>query len=215
MVITRPCDFGLRRIFGFYHALACRQPATFLPLFSAASLTLRLPPPFHILSHLSNMLPRNLRSHNARIHTLGSPPPTLPCPHCPRHFHSKTGRTRHIQAHHNNSDVDGHEPQDRNASPPSSPSVDDPGSQYSHRSQDDEQPPAPSDRMSSPAPSFNHNLDMDVDPPHADWDCTPPGSDIDPEAEPNRNSSPLGDGSQRAPDPPRIKRTYHPTINGA
>src|SRR5882762_3148182 len=164
------------------------------------------------------MLPRNLRARNVRLHTLGSPPPTLPCPHCPRHFHSKTGRTRHIQAiHHDDSGVDGLEPQDHNTSLPSSPSVEDPESQHSHRSQNDKQPPAPSDRMSSPAPLFDHNLDMDVDPPHADWDYTPPGSDVDPEPEPepNQNSSPLGDRNQRAPDPPHITRTYHPTISGA
>jgi len=58
--------------------------------------------------------------------------------------------------------------------------------------------------MPSPAPSFDHNFNMDVVSPHADWDYTPPGSDVAPEPEPNRNSSPLGDRNRQAPDPPCI-----------
>ena len=48
---------------------------------------------------------RNLWIHNA--YTLGSPPSTLSCPYCSRHFHSKGGRTQHIWAKHH---IGGHEP---------------------------------------------------------------------------------------------------------
>jgi hypothetical protein len=40
----------------------------------------------------------NLQVHGAYI--LGSPPPTIPCHYCPRHFKSSGGRTRHILAKH-------------------------------------------------------------------------------------------------------------------
>jgi hypothetical protein len=150
---------------------------------------------------------RNLRLRSARIHALGTPPP-LPCPHCRRRFHSKTGRTRHIHAkHHNVVNVNVLEPQGRNSSPHSDESS---GSQDSHRSQDDEQSPVPSDPMPSPAPSFGHNFDMDVDPPHADRDYTPTGSDVDP----SESASSAEDRSSQAPDPPVIERTYHSTMNG-
>src|ERR1700691_1718873 len=118
-------------VFGFLD-FTMHLPASFLHLFSAASLNPCLPP--HLLSlqsHLSGILPRNLLSHNAHIFTLDYPLPTLPCPHCPWHFNNKTGCTRHIQViHHDNSDIDGHEPQDCNVSLPLSPSVKDPGSQH-------------------------------------------------------------------------------------
>ncbi len=40
--------------------------------------------------------------HTHDTHLLGSDPPapTFPCIYCPRYFHSKDGRTRHIQAKH-------------------------------------------------------------------------------------------------------------------
>jgi hypothetical protein len=89
------------------------------------------------------MIRRNLRPRNTHLHTLGTPP-SIPCPHCPRHFRSKTGRTRHINAiHHDTVDVsDSH---DRNSSPPLVLSGDSSGSRRSYRSQDDEPSFASSD----------------------------------------------------------------------
>jgi hypothetical protein len=40
-----------------------------------------------------------LSTMSNHLYTLGSPPPTLLCPHCPRRFKSKSGRTRHIATH--------------------------------------------------------------------------------------------------------------------
>ena len=68
------------------------------------SLNLKCPLPHHSLHSLltwtSTMLPnRNLHIHNNHILSY-SHPPTLPCLHCLRHFQSRTGHTRHIQAKH-------------------------------------------------------------------------------------------------------------------
>ena len=49
----------------------------------------------YTLTYTLAMVPN--RNH---AYTLGSPPPTFACPCCPRHFKSKSGRTRHIQVKH-------------------------------------------------------------------------------------------------------------------
>jgi hypothetical protein len=89
---------------------------------------------------------RNRHSRSAYVQAVGTPSPSLPCPYCPRHFYSKTGRTRHIRAKHPDVvDVIVLEPKDRNTSPPLLLSGDGSGSRHSHRSQEDEQSPASSD----------------------------------------------------------------------
>src|ERR1700720_1900804 len=67
--------------------------------FTALSSTHLLSPApvFFTLRYTFAMIPnQNLRIHN--IHRLGSPLPPFKCPHCPRHFRSKGGHTKHIQA---------------------------------------------------------------------------------------------------------------------
>jgi hypothetical protein len=97
---------------------------------------------------------RNRRSHSARKQAVGTPPPSLPCPHCPRHFYSKTGRTRHIHAKHSEVvDVNVLEVQDRNTPSPLLLSGESSGSRHSHQSQDDEQSPVLSDSQGrNPSP---------------------------------------------------------------
>jgi hypothetical protein len=57
----------------------------------------------------------NFQTHNA--HAFGSPSPAIVCLYCPRHFHSRGGRTRHMQAYHQ-AEFGVHEP---NPSAPPSP----------------------------------------------------------------------------------------------
>ncbi|KAF8814309.1 hypothetical protein BYT27DRAFT_7250153 [Phlegmacium glaucopus] len=136
------------------------------------------------------MLPnRNLCIHNA--HTLG-PLPTLPCPHCPRHFRSKGGRTKHIQARH------APEPHEPNLSLPPSPASS--SSQLSYESPNEQ---LQSSISSDPAPSlppsqrgFNADVDMDVEDLHFDQDHIPPAGE-----EPNENAPP-------------VSHVYHPKLNG-
>lgn len=77
-------------------------------------------------------------------HILGSdPPPTFACPHCPRYFQSKSGRTKHIQAKHV-----GSRPQSPNLPP--SPVPLSYSSSHGFRSEDPESAPA---RSTPPPPS--------------------------------------------------------------
>jgi hypothetical protein len=122
-------------------------------------------------------------------YTLGSPPPTLKCPHCPRHFKTKSGRTRHIQGKHpaspNRSEP--HAP-DTVARPSPIPSL-----------------PQPSFHDPSPVPShFTPSL-----PPSSDRDGfnTDPNIDMD---IPNINM----DIEHPHPDVSRITRVFHPKLNG-
>jgi len=81
--------------------------------------------------------------HIHDTHILSSdPPPTFACPHCFRYFHSKSGRTRHIQAKHIRS-----RPQSPNLPP--SPVPLSYSSSHGFRSEDPESAPA----RSTPLPS--------------------------------------------------------------
>ena len=139
-------------------------------------------------------------------YTIGSPPPTLPCPRCPRYFKTKSGRTRHIQAKHPAERFQPHapitgahvprissspQPSFHNPSTvPSSPqpSFHNPSPVPSHFMPSFHDPsPVPSDFMASPPPLFdgfnaNPDIDMDIEHPH--------------------------------PDVPRITRVFHPDLNG-
>jgi len=74
---------------------ACRLHAVFTAIHLLqlpVSLTL-LP----VVGHTSQfIMPQNPEID----YSLGSPPPTIACPYCPRYFKTKSGRTRHIQAKH-------------------------------------------------------------------------------------------------------------------
>jgi hypothetical protein len=142
---------------------------------------------------------KNLRIRN--LPTLGPPPPTLPCPYCPRHFRSKGGRRKHIRAKHGSQELEPHEPL------PSS---------SSDESYYEQVPPSPipSDCMPPPPSREGSNADYDIgiDHPIFDSNHTPPGSYVE---ELNQNSPPGGRAHDRhVPDPPRVTFAYHPKLDG-
>jgi hypothetical protein len=146
------------------------------------------------------MLPnQNLCVHNT--FTLGSPPPTLTCPHCPRHFCSTGGRTKHIRAKYQ---TDGSSPPDPN------PSVPPPFVQSLSQLSPGPSSPIPSDFESTMPPihgGFNHpnwDSNWDVEQPYSDLGYAPPGSDSD-----AVNEDPPPASSQHIPIPPSIT---HPSI---
>ena len=118
---------------------------------------------------------RNLRVQN--VFTLGSLPPTLGCPHCPRHFRSTGGRTKHIRAKH---EMDGSLPPDPNPSAP-------PPSVLESESSESQLSPG----LSSPIPSnaesttpslhggFDPQANWGVEQPHSDFGYASPGPDSD------------------------------------
>ena len=172
---------------------------------------------------------------------IGSPPPTLACPFCPRHFHSKGGRTKHIRIkHHEN----GPNPHVSNLTVPSSPVPSSPNSS-SHNVQLDQPPsPVPPDPSSSPLPlhgevnTADNFSDIDIDAEHPQLDLPP---DLNVGDESNENLPP-GDNpleqhgldlnvssddesnedlpsvenplEQHSSNPPHITYTYHPKLNG-
>lgn len=120
-------------------------------------------------------------------YSLGSPPPTLACPFCPRHFKSKSGRTRHIQAiHPANGSAPGTaasatppplQPPPHNSSPaPHTPDT------AAHISLPPQPPHDPSPVLSYDGFDANPNMDIDIEHPH--------------------------------PDASRISRVFHPKLNG-
>jgi hypothetical protein len=152
-----------------------------------------------ILRYTFAMIPnQNLRIHN--IHRLGSPPPPFKCPHCPRHFRSKGGRTKHIQAKHY-----ANESEPLGSSPSSSPSPS--SSQNSSRKSHE---PSPSIIGSEP----HRHSDVAVDDigDHADFDFAPPGPCEDLGEDLNRNSPP--GVNARDEHPPCVTRAYHPKLDG-
>jgi hypothetical protein len=153
---------------------------------------------------------RNRQIEN--VFTLGSPPPTLACPHCPRHFRSKGGRKKHIQKKHG---TDGLEPQESRSSPslsplPSPQAV--PSSPHSHELY--ERPPSttmsdPTKPPSSPSPpsrggSDHFDVDMDIEHPDFDQDETPPQEPL----------GSFGFGQELSRNSSPVTRTYHPKLNG-
>ena len=165
-------------------------------------LTSRNPfPQFYTIIYTLIMLPnRNLRVQNA--FTLGSPPPTLACPHCPRHFRSTGGRTKHIRAKHQ-TDVSRHP--DPNQSRPPSPTQ--------SLSQPPPEPPSPvpSNSPTQPPPlrrGFNH-ADLDTEHPYSDPGYALPESYSD-----VVNEDPPPAGGRAIPIPPSVTRVYHPKLDG-
>lgn len=128
---------------------------------------------------------------------VGSPPPTLACPFCPRHFKSKSGRTRHIQSiHPDNGSAPGTlaaasstpQPPPHNSSPV-------PDHDHAPDTAADTSPtppppqPHPHDSSLSPVLSYdgfdaNHSIDSDIDIEHPH------------------------------PDTSRISRVFHAKLNG-
>jgi hypothetical protein len=155
---------------------------------------------------------RNLRTHNA--YTLGSPPPTLSCPYCSRHFHSKGGRAQHIRAKHH---IGGHEPHGSDPSLPPSPV---PSALHSSPPElDYEQALSPIPFKSTTPPScedvnpVNPDIDVDVEQPF-NLNSTQPdfyGDQLNEDLPPGR------DATEQRPDPPHpphLMRSYHPKIDG-
>ena len=141
-----------------------------------------------------------------------SPPLAIVCPHCPRHFRSKGGRTKHIRVSHQ---VES-EPQELNPSVPPSPIP------YlsSHPPS-----PIPSDYTSSPPsnftpPPFNNVLpsadhesspvsDYLPPPSHggAEFPAINPDAEDDLDAAPGMNDPQIIDASVTTCD-------YHPELDG-
>ena len=152
---------------------------------------------------------QNLRIHNA--HTLGSPPPTLACPYCPRHFRSKGGRLKHIRAKH--SELHEPNPSLRQSPAPSSSRA----SSYESRNErlPSSIPSDPTPPLTPPPPpplqGFNADVDMGVEDLHFDQDYIPPEPYPSPSEESDENAPPA---EQRIPDPRHVSCAYHPKLNG-
>ena len=155
---------------------------------------------------------RNLQIHNA--YTLGSPPPTLSCPYCSRHFHSKGGRTQHIRAKHH---IGGHEP--HGSDPPLLPS---PVTSTLHSSPPElgyKQAPSPIPFESTTPPSYedvnpvNPDIELDVEQP---FDLNSTQSNLYGD-QMNEDLPPGKDTMEQQPDPlhpPHLMHSYHPKIDG-
>ncbi len=130
-----------------------------------------------------------------QTHGASSLPPTLPCPYCPRYFHRKGGRTRHIQAKH-----PANESEPPSPGPSACPAPISPLPQLSFHGSNS----IPSDFMSPHPPSqygFNTDTNMDT---HSDRDYT----------QPEHNGEVDGNVPGSDPDPSRITCTYHPKLDG-
>jgi hypothetical protein len=174
-----------------------------------------------------------LRNQDPQLHStsgypttlqVGSPPPTLPCPHCLRHFRSKGGRTKHIKVKHR-THTNGPDPE--LSLPPSS-------SHSSSHTVQIEQPPSPIPSDAEypqfdldyipPSPSSSHSLQSshnvqferppsliqsDAEFPQFDPDYIPPDLNIGNEVNEDNPMEQPG-----APNPPHITYIYHPKLNG-
>lgn len=156
---------------------------------------------------------------------LGSPPPTLPCSHCPRRFRSKGGRTKHIKVKHPpgaNAGGPNLNPQASNLTPPPSPA---PSSLHSssHNIRF-EQPPSPIPSGSTPIPPPSRGeadadigVDAEYPQPEFDRDCTPPASELNmgDDSEWNDDLPPTGRDDPMQVDAPNAPHIiYHPKLNG-
>ena len=146
-------------------------------------------------------------------YTLGSPPPTLVCPFCPRRFNTKSGRTRHMeQKHpHDRPDTAAHtsptpQPSLHNSSPTRShflPSLHNPSPVPSHF--------MPSLHNPSPVPShFTPSLHNPSPIPSPHFMQSPPPSCDEVNADPNIDM----DVEHPRPDSSRLTRVFHPKLNG-
>jgi len=169
---------------------------------------------------------RYLQPHNT--YALGSPSPAIACPYCLRHFLSRGGRTRHIQARHQ-AESRSHEP---NPSAPPSPIPD----SSSH-------PPSPIPSNYTPLPPSNSTPPPSnhATPPHSNYTSPPPFNSVIPpadyglspffdylppplhggieiaalnlDAEDDLDAAP-GMNHPQVPDAPSITRAYHPKLDG-
>lgn len=145
-----------------------------------------------------------VKVHGAYI--LGSPPSTVACPYCPRHFKTKGGRNRHIQAKHSGM----REPQAPN------PSTDPSRTSSSPEPSDFASPPSDSDDDLEP----NAYLDID-DHQFNDFDQGSLGGDFDQGSLGGASDSDQGSlggdsdqGERHVSDVPHIIRIYHPKLDG-
>jgi hypothetical protein len=159
---------------------------------------------------------RKLQLHNTHSTTIlqvGSPPPTLACPYCPRHFHSKGGHTKHIRAKH---DANG---PNLTLPPSPTPSL---SRSSSHNVQFKQPPsPIPSDPTPTPPPSYGEvdaadnfaDIGLDAEYPQFDRNDIPPDLNVGDEF--NEDLLP-GDNpmEQHAPNPLQITYIYHPKLDG-
>jgi hypothetical protein len=156
----------------------------------------------------------NDRNHST--HTLGPPEPIIPClePTCIRHFFNRTGRSNHMRSHHPQFVPN---PQQQANAPISSNSV---STRTSLGNNDLSSPlkdtlPQALDSRPQSRGSDHRNADEP-----GDFNVDMPFDDL--EEEDQRLSSPTQEPSNtvsddRAHDPAiglRIKRIYHPIING-
>jgi hypothetical protein len=164
---------------------------------------------------------RNLQLHNTHLQ-VGPPPPTLACPYCPRHFYSKGGRTKHIQAKHDANGPNPHHASNVTLPPSPVPSLSQGSS--SHNVQF-ERPPSsiPYSGAPSPPPSYGEvdaadnfaDIDIDAEYPQAQFDrndSIPPDRN-----ELNEDLLPRDPTMEQphAPNPPHsVTYIYHPTLNG-
>ena len=156
---------------------------------------------------------------------IGSPPPTLKCPYCPRHFKTRSGRTRHIQAKHPTNGSEPHAPDTvaaarTSTSPIPSPrqsSFHDPSPVSSHFLPSFHGPsPVPSHFMPSfhdPSPVPSHFMPSFHDPspvPSHFMPSFPPSIDGFNDVDPNIDM----DIERPLPDASCITRVFHPKLNG-
>jgi hypothetical protein len=149
-------------------------------------------------------------------YTLGSPPPTLACPHCLRHFKTKSGRTRHIQAKHP-AGANGPETHASDTAASRSPIPSFPQLEASFH----DSSPVPSHFIPSPSPSSSHFIPS---PPPSHFIPSPPPSHFIPS--PPSSPPPSCDGfiadpnidmdiaEHPHPNASRITRVFHPMLNG-
>jgi len=182
-------------------------------------------------------------SQNLQVHTVGSPLPTFACPSCLRHFKSKGGRTRHIQAKHTTPDPTTRpspiptspQPSLHNtspvpsafASPPALPASLDSDIPNFDPDVEDHATPDPTTHP-SPQPSFHNTspIPYAFTSPPASHDIPPPDLDIEdrrsdqdrmPSEQAHENFPPGSDpgvGGQHIPDAIHIERVYHPKLDG-
>ena len=170
--------------------------------------------------------------------TLGirSPPPTFPCPYCPRYLHSNSGRRKHIKLKHSGpgllhlelDEVEGPNPDSAPNLPPSSSSShnnDDrlpipiPLASDSSHNNDDRLPspiPLASDPTSSDPPSgaedaIDYFGDINVDDEYSEMDIPP---DLNVGDESNEDLPPRDNPMEQHAPNPQIRYIYHPKLNG-
>lgn len=162
---------------------------------------------------------QNLQLHNTYTTLqVGSPPPTLPCPCCPRHFRSKGGRTKHIQVKHH---MNGPNPHASKLTLPPSPAgvpFSDSSHSSSHNFQFKRPPssiPVTSDSSCGEVDAADNFSDIGIDAeyPLFDRDYIPPDLNVGDELneDPPPRDSPM---EQHAPNPSHITYIYHPKLNG-